>query len=178
MQLLQMVDLMRWIKRTCQVNNLCIEAESIHIHTLICFLCFFSAFVANTVGFCFCFANECLVRFHTHTQTHIHTAVRCTVQRAVWQRCFTSSNDGMHDVGHFHSSHMLHEIMTVNIVTICSDYLYPSYYFNLCCLSHYDCVIVSAYSSFSPSLFLSAMNFLLVFIHIDEWIQSDTEITT
>lgn len=172
MQLLQMVDLMRWIKRTCQVNNLCIEAESIHIHTLICFLFFLLLLLQTPLVFVFALQMDIWCAY-THTYTQLYGAQ----YRAVWQRCFTSSNDGMHDVGHFHSSHMLHEIMTVNIVTICSDYLYPSYYFNLCCLSHYDCVIVSAYSSFSPSLFLSAMNFLLVFIHIDEWIQSDTEIT-
>lgn len=82
MQLLQMVDLMRWIKRTCQVNNLCIEAESIHIHTLICFLFFFPAFVANTVDFLFLLCKWMFGAL-PHTQTHIHTAVRCTVQSGV-----------------------------------------------------------------------------------------------
>lgn len=50
----------------------------------------------------------------------LHTAVARFIHGR-W--CFTATNDGMH--GQAFRSHMLHEIMTVNIVTICWDYLYP-----------------------------------------------------
>lgn len=84
MKCIQMADLMRWIKRTCQVNNLCIEQTESHshIHAHNFAHCSNGFFCCCCCFFCCCF-TRCPSRAEKKSEEEmkrsLHTAVACFI---------------------------------------------------------------------------------------------------